>query len=79
MRFARSLMDSCERLASLPGLLGRARPELRESYRSVAHQSYVIFFRYVDGVEPREVLEVIHILHGARDIDAYFDARGPSD
>jgi len=32
----------------------------------------VIFFRYVDASTPREVMEIIHILHGARDIEAFF-------
>jgi len=32
----------------------------------------VFFFRYVDGSAPREVIEIIHILNGARDIEAFF-------
>jgi len=59
-------------LARLPGLLGRARPELRPEYRSATFASYVIFLRYVDGSEPRETMEIIHFLHGARDIEAFF-------
>ncbi len=34
--------------------------------------SYVIFFRYVDGASPRELLEIIHVLYGGRDIEAFF-------
>jgi len=47
--FIDKLTDYCERLARLPGLLGRARHELRSEYRSTTFGSYVIFFRYVDA------------------------------
>ena len=70
--FIDKLTDYCEHLAQLPGLLGRARHELRSEYRSTTFGSYVIFFRYVDGSAPREVIEIIHILYGARDIEAFF-------
>ena len=72
MTFTDKLTDYCEHLAQLPGLLGRARHELRSEYRSTTFGSYVIFFRYVDGSAPREVIEIIHILNGARDIEAFF-------
>jgi toxin ParE1/3/4 len=72
LAFIDKLTDYCEHLARLPGLLGRARPDLRPEYRSVTFASYVIFFRYVDGSTPREVMEIIHFLHGARDIEAFF-------
>ncbi|WP_246725401.1 type II toxin-antitoxin system RelE/ParE family toxin [Beijerinckia sp. L45] len=54
-------------------MLGRSRPELRPDFRSVAFETYLIFFRYRDGATPRDVLEVIRVLHGARDIEALFD------
>ncbi len=66
--FVRQLRDRCHELASLPGVIGRARPELRPDIRSVTHKSYVIFFRYVD-----DRLEVVNILEGHCDIIAYFD------
>jgi toxin ParE1/3/4 len=44
-RFVRELRTYCHRLASLPGTLGRARPELRPDLRSVPYKTYVIFFR----------------------------------
>ena len=72
LAFIDKLTDYCEHLARLPGLLGRARPELRPEYRSVTFASYVVFFRYVDGSAPREVMEIIDLLHGARDIEAFF-------
>ena len=68
-RFVGEIRDKIARLASLPGTLGRARPELRPDIRSVAFKGYVIFFRYVDD----NTLEIINILEGHRDIDAHFE------
>ncbi len=72
LTFTDKLTDYCGHLAELPGLLGRARHELRSEYRSATFGSYVIFFRYVDTEAPREAMEIIHILHGARDMEAFF-------
>ena len=69
-RFVRQLRQHCHKLASLPGTLGRARPELLLDIRSVPYRGYVIFFRYVD-----ERFEVVDILEGHRDVDAFFDGR----
>lgn len=66
-RFARRLNDQCRRLASLPGMLGRPRPELRPDMRSYAFGNYVIFFRHAG-----DLLEVVNILEGHRDIEAFF-------
>ena len=63
-RLADQLFDRCEQLASLPGTIGRARPELREDMRSAVHKSYVIFFRY-DG-------DVFEVVNWHRDIDAFY-------
>lgn len=66
-RFARQLNQQCRRLADLPGTLGRPRPELRGDLRSLPYGNYVIFFRYVG-----DVLEIVNILEGHRDIEAFF-------
>lgn len=66
--FVAQLRRRCHELAALPGTLGRARPELRPDIRSIAFKGYVIFFRYVD-----DRLEVVNILEGHRDIEAFFD------
>ena len=65
--FIEQLVARCESLAALPGTLGRERPELKADMRSLAFGNYVIFFRYFD-----DVLEVLTILEGHRDIDALF-------
>jgi toxin ParE1/3/4 len=67
--FAQRLRAKCRQLASLPAILGTARPELRADMRSTPCQGYVIFVRY----RADDVLEIVNILHGSRDIDSYFD------
>lgn len=65
--FAAALDQKCRHLASLPGKLGRKRPELRPDIRSFAYGNYVIFFRYRD-----DLFEVVSILDGRRDIENAF-------
>ena len=65
--FVDRLRQQCRKPASLPGLLGRPRKELRPDMRSFAVKGYVIFFRYGAGT-----LEVVNILEGHRDMAAYF-------
>jgi len=69
----RKLRTKCHKLAGSPGTMGRARPELRSDIRSFPYLGYVIFFRYVG-----ERFEVVNILEGHRDIDAYFGGADPS-
>jgi toxin ParE1/3/4 len=57
----------CRKLASLPGTLGRPRPELRPDIRSFPFKGYMIFFRYKD-----DMFEVVNVLEGHRDVIAYF-------
>jgi plasmid stabilization system protein ParE len=66
--FVAALRQKCRHLAGLPGHMGRPRPELREDIRSFAFRGYVIFFRYIG-----DRFDVVNILEGHRDIDAYFD------
>ena len=73
-RFANELLRRCRELASLPGQMGRARPELGEGIRSRPHRGYVIFFRY-SGSE----FEVVRILKGHRDMEAAFAADPQSE
>ncbi len=61
------LRQECQRLATLPGIIGRARPELAESVRSIPYGNYVILFRY-NG----PYLEIISIIKGHRDIEELF-------
>jgi len=70
--FVERLTNFCEHIASLPAAMGRPRPELRRDYHSITYGSYVIFIRYADEDGPRSHLYVGNIVHGRRDIDAYF-------
>lgn len=61
-------LDEQFRLLATQPLLGRARPELEQELRSFPFGRYVIFYApLADGID------VIRVLHGARDIDALFD------
>jgi len=68
----------CEHLSQLPGLLGHPRPEHGRDCRSVTFGSYIIFMRYVDKGSERSHLYIMHVLHGSRDMDAYFSEQ-PDD
>lgn len=61
--FVATLRQKCAQLAALPGVLGRARPELAEGLRSSALGNYVIFFHYLPGT-----LRVSRIIEGHRDM-----------
>jgi toxin ParE1/3/4 len=67
-RFAANVEAQCGKLAQLPSTLGRPRPELRPDVCSFPFKGYVIFFRYLDD----DILEIIHIIEGRRDIAAIF-------
>ena len=72
MRFFDAADDAIKKLAEMPGM-GRFRdfdnPEFRDvrSWPIKGFENYLIFYRST----PRGI-EVIRVLHGARDIDAIF-------
>ena len=43
--------------------MGRSRKDLGETLRSLPVEKYVVIYRYRD-----ECVEIIHVIHGARDI-----------
>jgi plasmid stabilization system protein ParE len=64
-----SLISSTRGLFSqLDNPLGRARLELAPNLRSLLVGDYVMFYRPID-----DGIEVVRVLHGARDIDAMFE------
>ena len=71
-RFVGKLREKCRKLADLPGLIGRARPELLADVRSSPFGNYVIFFRYAD-----DIFEVLAIVERHRDVDAVFGDHQP--
>lgn len=59
--------EKCQMLAEYPEM-GRARHELLVNLRSFTVKNYVIFYQPItDGIE------VLRVLHGARDVDSVFD------
>ena len=67
----RKFDETIKILSDFPGL-GRARPELRPRLRSLPVGSYLIFYRPI-----RDGIELIRVIHGARDIRAAFRGRRP--
>lgn len=68
--FVEEIIAHCHRIAANPAI-GRRRPELGEAIRSLPHGRYVIFYRAGEiGIQ------VVHILHGARDIGTVFAEEG---
>ena len=77
--FVDKIIAQCERSAALPVLIGRPRPELRPDYRSLTFGNYVIFLRYSDEDGLRSHLYVVNVIHGRRDLDAYFSEHSDED
>lgn len=65
--FLSQLVERCRNIATLPGTLGSDRSDLLPGVRSTPHKGYVIFLRYQD-----DVVEIVGVLHGNRDIRGYF-------
>jgi toxin ParE1/3/4 len=61
-------LDETFTLWATQPMMGRARAELGAGIRSFVHGKYVVFFSPLpDGID------VVRVLHGARDIDEVFD------
>ena len=65
-RLLDAINERCNLLARFP-LVGTSRDELLPSLRSVPMGSYLVFYLPLD-----DGIEVIRVLHGARDIDVFF-------
>lgn len=61
-RVISGIRKTCHIIARTPGI-GRSRPDLAEGVRSFPVGSYVIFYRVAS-----DVVEIIAIIHGARDV-----------
>lgn len=60
-------MDKEIQLIAASPKIGRKREELAKNLRSFPVSSYVVFYRIQPGG-----IEIIRVLHGARDIDGIF-------
>lgn len=67
-QFAEKLRDKCKHLASLPFAIGIKRNELLPGLYSYAYGNYLIFYECTE-----EVMRVISIIEGHRDVDAIFE------
>lgn len=66
-----SLIDAKIAILSAQPMMGRSRDELTVGLRSFAFGHYVVFyFPLTRGVE------IVRVLHGARDIDSLFQEEG---
>jgi toxin ParE1/3/4 len=65
-RWIERLEGECQKLAAMPGM-GRRREELGRDLRSFAVGNYLIFYR-----DHPDRLEIVRVLHGARDIQSLF-------
>ena len=65
-RFLRSIDEKCRTLADFP-MMGRSRPELGPELRSFPVGHYAIFYRPLENG-----VEIVRILHQARDIEVLF-------
>jgi toxin ParE1/3/4 len=66
-RFATQIDKTFRLLAGRPGI-GRVRPELYPDLRSFVIGKYVVFY-----VPLKNGIDVIRVLHGARDIETVFE------
>ncbi len=64
---ADALLAQCEKLAALPGILGRPRPELAAGLRSFPYRGFVIYFYYPND----ETLKVVNVLSAKQDSDDF--------
>ena len=65
--FIRTIVYRFPKLASMPHM-GRPRNELMPRLRSFPVGSYLVFFQPMD-----DGIEVVRVLHGARDLPAVFE------
>lgn len=62
-------LDEQFRVLAMQPAMGRARDELAPGVRSLPFGRYVIFYVPLD-----DGIDVVRVLHGARDIDAVYNA-----
>ncbi|WP_322074828.1 type II toxin-antitoxin system RelE/ParE family toxin [Burkholderia cepacia] len=68
LSFVRELYDKCQGLATMPFAFPLVPRYERDGVRHRVHGRYQIFYRVIG--EPPERIDVIHVLHSARDVAA---------
>ncbi|HEV2330913.1 MAG TPA: type II toxin-antitoxin system RelE/ParE family toxin [Verrucomicrobiae bacterium] len=69
-RWLDKISEKCEMLVRMPKI-GRSRPDLAPGFRSFPVGDYVIFYIFYRPIS--DGIQVIRVLHGARDIHKLFD------
>ena len=72
-QFLDKILKQCRQLAEFPRM-GQARENLALNLRSFPVKKYVIFYRPAG-----DTIDVIRILHGARDIESIFRDNPPAE
>ena len=67
--FVDELLDRCEALADMPRAFPLVPRYEQYGIRRYVYRDYLIFYRVLENL-----VEVIHILHGARDYEALLSA-----
>lgn len=67
--FVARLRERCNQLSAHP-LMGRPRDDLSDGMRSIIERPYVLIYRVLD-----DTVEIVAILHGARDLPAALATR----
>jgi toxin ParE1/3/4 len=65
--YVRELRERCHRIGEFPHA-GPPRPQWGEGIRIALHGRYVVVYRVRD-----ETVQVLRVVHGARDLDALFE------
>ena len=68
-RLVDAILEASRRHVRFPGM-GQRRDELRPGVRCFVVSPYVVFDRALD-----ETIEVVRVLHGARDIPSVFESK----
>ncbi|MCA1662523.1 MAG: type II toxin-antitoxin system RelE/ParE family toxin [Novosphingobium sp.] len=66
--FIKELVEKCLDLANFPQAFPLVERYARLGIRKRRYRSYLIFYRTTD-----DRVEIVHVLHGARDYDAVLD------
>ena len=72
-RLLETIDETCQRLADMPGM-GLRRDELAPGLRSFPAGKYLIFYRPVENG-----IEIIRVLHGARNLENIFPQEEPEE
>ena len=68
IRYYNGLLDTCERIASKPEIVGRSYDEVRPNLRGVNCGRHIIFYRIIS----QQKVRIVRILHMRMDFPRHF-------